>query len=132
MKGKHVIVAGNGCSATQFVPIIAKEAKSVTQFVRSKHWYAQRPANPVDFRLWRWMVRYVPGFVYLQRAVIFTVLELSMLMMFKHRLGTLYRNKFAADCIAYIKKTAPPKYHDVLVPKDGELQPGCKRCVRHV
>lgn len=31
LKGKNVIVVGNGCSATQFVPVIAKEVKSLTQ-----------------------------------------------------------------------------------------------------
>jgi cation diffusion facilitator CzcD-associated flavoprotein CzcO len=31
LKGKDVIVVGNGCSATQFVPEIAKEVKTLTQ-----------------------------------------------------------------------------------------------------
>ncbi|KAI3479322.1 hypothetical protein L1887_58606 [Cichorium endivia] len=37
-RGKNVVVLGNGCSATQIVPSIAKQAKSVTQIVRAKHW----------------------------------------------------------------------------------------------
>lgn len=121
--------AGNGCSATQFIPIISQEAKQVTQFVRSKHWYVKRPANPVDFKLWRWMVRSLPGFVYVQRAFIFVVLELSMLMMFKNKLGGLYREHFGRMSRNYIHKTSPQKYHNMLIPKPDELQPGCKRRV---
>jgi cation diffusion facilitator CzcD-associated flavoprotein CzcO len=37
LHGKKVIVIGNGCSATQFVPKIALESESVTQFIRSQH-----------------------------------------------------------------------------------------------
>ena len=37
LKGKKVVVIGNGCSATQFVPEIAPEAETVTQFIRSQH-----------------------------------------------------------------------------------------------
>jgi cation diffusion facilitator CzcD-associated flavoprotein CzcO len=31
LKGKNVVVVGNGCSATQFVPIIAEQVKTLTQ-----------------------------------------------------------------------------------------------------
>jgi len=37
LTGKKVVVIGNGCSATQFVPEIAPEAETVTQFIRSQH-----------------------------------------------------------------------------------------------
>lgn len=129
MAGKNVFVIGNGCSATQFVPQIAKEAKMVKQAVRSKHWYAQRPADITSSKVWRWALRYLPGFWRIQRLILFVVLELSMLMMFKNKLGTAYRNRFADACIQYAKKTAPVKYHDAVIPKPGELQPGCKRRV---
>ena len=36
LQGKNVVVVGNGCSATQFVPKIAVESESVTQFIRSQ------------------------------------------------------------------------------------------------
>jgi len=129
MTGKNVFVIGNGCSATQFVPQIAKQAKSVKQAVRSKHWYAKRPADISSSKVWRWCLRFVPGFWRVQRLIIFVVLELSMLMMFKNRLGTMYRNHFANACIKYAKATAPLKYHEAVIPKEGELQPGCKRRV---
>jgi cation diffusion facilitator CzcD-associated flavoprotein CzcO len=129
MTGKNIFVIGNGCSATQFVPAIAKVAKSVKQAVRSKHWYAKRPADITNSKIWKWCLRYVPGFWRVQRMIIFVVLEASMLMMFKNKLGTLYRNHFANACIQYAKKTTPLRYHDAIIPKDGELQPGCKRRV---
>ncbi|UZJ55374.1 hypothetical protein CBS101457_004694 [Exobasidium rhododendri] len=129
MNGKNVFVIGNGCSATQFVPQIAKEAKSVKQAVRSKHWYAKRPLDISSSRTWRWCLRYLPGFWRMQRLIIFVALEMSMLMMFKNKVGTWYRNSFAQACISYAKRTAPPQYHDAIVPKEGELQPGCKRRV---
>jgi hypothetical protein len=37
LKGKKIVVIGNGCSATQFIPEIAPEADTVTQFIRSQH-----------------------------------------------------------------------------------------------
>lgn len=75
------------------------------------------------------MVKYVPGFASVQRLVIYFVLELSMVMMKNTFIGTWYRNKFANDCRNYIRKTAPKKYHDILIPKGKELIPGCKRRV---
>lgn len=129
LANKNVFVIGNGCSAAQFVPQIAKEAKQVNQAVRSKHWYAQRPHDPFDFALWRWMLLYVPGLYKVQRWLIAIVLEFSMLNMFRHRLGTFFRNRFAAKCIRYAKKTAPEKYHSAIIPSLEEVVPGCKRRV---
>jgi cation diffusion facilitator CzcD-associated flavoprotein CzcO len=43
--GKHIVVLGNGASATQFVPELVKEVGpkgSVNQFVRSAHWWTKR------------------------------------------------------------------------------------------
>lgn len=74
-------------------------------------------------------MKYIPGFASLQRLVIYFVLELSMVMMKNTYIGTWYRNKFANDCRNYIRKTAPSKYHDILIPKGKELIPGCKRRV---
>jgi len=37
LKGKKVIVIGNGCSATQLIPEIIKQAESIVQIIRSQH-----------------------------------------------------------------------------------------------
>jgi cation diffusion facilitator CzcD-associated flavoprotein CzcO len=129
LAGKNVFVIGNGCSAAQFVPMIAKEAKMVNQAVRAKHWYAERPHDLFDIAIWRWMVRYLPGFWRMQRWIIALVLEFSMITMFRHRIGTFFRNRFANKCIQYAKKTAPAKYHKAVIPSLDEVVPGCKRRV---
>lgn len=129
LENKNVFVVGNGCSATQFVPIIAKEAKSVRQAVRSKHWYAKRPHDFFDIRIWRWLLKYVPGLWKFQRLVIAVFLELHMIMMYRNKIGTFFRNRFAQSCIRYAKSTAPAKYHKAIIPDPNELQPGCKRRV---
>lgn len=44
-RGKNIVVLGNGASATQFVPEMVKDVGtqgSVTQFVRSAHWWTKR------------------------------------------------------------------------------------------
>lgn len=127
MKDKNVFVVGNGCSATQFIPQIAKEAKSVKQAVRARHWYAERPGDITDFRIWKWALRYLPGFWRIQRLIIFVVLELSMLMMKRNALGRFMQNHFANSCIKYAHATAPKKYHDILLPDPKVLPPGAKR-----
>lgn len=129
IKDQNVFVIGNGCSAAQFVPQIAKEAKQVNQAVRSKHWYAPRPHDPFDFAVWRWLVRTLPGLARLQRWLIALVLEFGMIAMFRNRIGTFFRNRFAHHCIEYAKKTAPAKYHNAVIPKLDEVVPGCKRRV---
>ncbi|OAL71124.1 hypothetical protein A7D00_4787 [Trichophyton violaceum] len=45
---KDVIVIGNGCSATQFVPIMTggdSKVRKLTQFIRQPHWVIERPNN---------------------------------------------------------------------------------------
>ena len=42
LSGKRVAVIGNGCSAAQFVPEVAKEAAAVSVFQRSAHWVIPR------------------------------------------------------------------------------------------
>ena len=39
--GKDVVVLGNGCSATQFVPVMSEEAKKLTQFARQPQYLAE-------------------------------------------------------------------------------------------
>ncbi|EPQ29149.1 uncharacterized protein PFL1_03436 [Pseudozyma flocculosa PF-1] len=126
--GKDVVVVGNGCSATQFVPEIARGAKSVTQFVRSKHWYAPVPKNPFDkVPGWRWLVRHVPAIRALQRFLIWVVLESHFSLLFLNPYGAFKRWRWARLCIAHAKKMAPKEYWTTLIPKPDEVVVGCKR-----
>jgi cation diffusion facilitator CzcD-associated flavoprotein CzcO len=50
--GKQIVVLGNGASATQFVPELVREVGpkgSVTQFVRSAHWWTKRVIFSLSF-----------------------------------------------------------------------------------
>lgn len=130
LKGKNVIVVGNGCSATQFVPIIAQEAKMVTQFVRSKHWYAPLPDNAVvKTWWWKWLLRNVPLFMWFQRVLIWMVLESHFTLVTRTWMGRKFRADWEKMCRDYITKTAPAKYHEQLLPKNNELLVGCRRRV---
>lgn len=111
---KRVVVVGNGCSATQFVPVIAKEAKSIHQFVRGTHYYMERP-NQVYSSSWKWAFRHIPGFYWAYRFLIYVTLDVSFKLF---RLTQVQeREAVEKDTIAYIKKNAPEKYQELLIPK---------------
>lgn len=130
LKNKHVIVVGNGCSATQIVPEIVKEAKHVTQFVRSKHWYAPLPQNDLPAKPWfRWMLRNVPFFMSLLRLIVWLILESHFAMALRTRKGERLRANWEKVCRAYVAEKAPAKYHEQLVPKEKELMVACRRRV---
>lgn len=128
--GKNVIVVGNGCSASQFVPIVAEEAKHLTQFVRSKHWYAPLPESlPEPFPGWTWLVKHTKFFMWLQRFLIWVTLESHFLMTMYTKRGNEMRNNWEKLCREYVYRAAPKKYHEQLIPKEGELMVGCRRRV---
>ncbi|TKY90942.1 hypothetical protein EX895_000940 [Sporisorium graminicola] len=128
LNGKDVVLVGNGCSATQCVPYLAQHSKSLTQFVRSKHWIAPHPHQPFDS---------IPGFKWLlkksvfvrkfQRLIIWLVLESHFIMILQNPLGRLFRWNWRRKCEAHMKKNAPPEYWDILLPRKDELMVGCKR-----
>jgi cation diffusion facilitator CzcD-associated flavoprotein CzcO len=55
LKNKNVIVVGNGCSASQLIPAILDDTKSVTQFIRTPQWF---------------LFKYIPGVIWLWRFVL--------------------------------------------------------------
>lgn len=66
--GKNVIVVGNGCSASQLIPNILTETKSITQFIRTPQWYLKSP-NYVYPEWVKALFKYVPGAVKAWRFV---------------------------------------------------------------
>ncbi|KAL4803222.1 hypothetical protein BDV18DRAFT_44806 [Aspergillus unguis] len=123
--GKDVVVVGNGCSATQFVPVLtegSESANKVTQFIRQPHWLEERP-NPQYGPATKWVFRNVPFMMRLFRCAIFFHLE-SYFSTFKLTSGRKIREQRMKTQTAYIKKHAPEKYHDLLIPK---IELGCKR-----
>ncbi|KAL4876573.1 hypothetical protein BJY04DRAFT_140666 [Aspergillus karnatakaensis] len=126
-KEKDVVVVGNGCSATQFVPILTDSpgsAKKVVQFIRQPHWLEERP-NPRYPAAVKWIFRNVPGVMRLFRCVIFLYME-TYFLTFKRVAGKNMRERRRKQQTAYLKRTAPEKYHDILTPK---FNLGCKRRV---
>ncbi|OAL47737.1 FAD/NAD(P)-binding domain-containing protein [Pyrenochaeta sp. DS3sAY3a] len=126
-KGRNVIIIGNGCSATQIVPVISQgpEAVSkVTQFSRQAHWLAKR-VNPRYSQQFQWTMRWVPGAMRLYRAWIYFNKELGF-RGFNIETGEKIRAQWAKDASAYIRQTAPMRYRDALIPKSVI---GCKRRV---
>ncbi|KAM5471068.1 putative cyclohexanone monooxygenase [Microsporum ferrugineum] len=123
LEGKNVVVIGNGCSATQLVPAIANETKSLTQIVRSKHWLAP----PINFKYppsVLWILQNVPLALRLQRLMVYLLAESVFPMFEMTEKGRKLREKKRTISENYMKKTAPEKYHDMLIP-DFEI--GCKR-----
>ncbi|KAH6999111.1 hypothetical protein BKA56DRAFT_627184 [Ilyonectria sp. MPI-CAGE-AT-0026] len=126
-KNKEVVVIGNGCSATQFVPIISGgdgAVKKVTQFSRQAHWLAERP-NPEYSASFKWIMRWVPFAMRIYRVSLYWEKERDF-RGFHVTSGADIRKKWSTEAADYIRKNAPKKYLEFLVPKS---EVGCKRRV---
>lgn len=126
-KQKDVVVLGNGCSATQFVPIMTKETgavKQLTQFSRQAQYLAERE-NPEYSSAFKATMRYVPLAMRLYRSYLYWLMERDFAG-FEIEGGKRIRADLAKDNVAYVKKMAPERYWDALIPK---TEIGCKRKV---
>ncbi|KAG2166605.1 hypothetical protein VTO58DRAFT_103499 [Aureobasidium pullulans] len=122
-KDKNIAVIGNGCSAVQVIPAIAKDAKSVKQYARSPQWYHERP-NRHFSNFEKWSFRWVPFLMRLHRWNIFWSIDKQSYTYRGTDAGVKQRLKEEEEARQYIYTKAPEKYHNLLVP-DFEL--GCKR-----
>jgi len=139
LTNKDVIVIGNGCSATQFVPVILPKTKTLTQFIRSPHWIFERYnwEYPAAFK---WVMKHVPGAMSLYRLFWAVFLDPFFLAFKKEGIGKWWRKRTEKDSREYIMRTAPKKYHELLIPKfevgakrrifDGYYLP-CLNCFKH-
>ncbi|KAL3246818.1 hypothetical protein ABHI18_012617, partial [Aspergillus niger] len=107
LRDKNVIVLGNGASATQLVPAVAEDVRSITQFMRN-------------------IFRYVPGVLLVVRFLIFLYLETSTPQFNLTKTGAELRRETAAISERYVKENAPEKYWPLLL---ADYQVGCKRRV---
>lgn len=121
--GKRIAVIGNGCSAAQVVPQLAKSASYVKQYARSAQWYHDRP-NRHFSRLEKWMFKNIPGWMRLLRLQIFLENDASTATYMNTTQGTKARLRIEAQSKEYIYQKTPKKYHDIIVPT---FQLGCKR-----
>ncbi|KAM7205830.1 hypothetical protein V8F33_000660 [Rhypophila sp. PSN 637] len=123
LKQKKVVLFGNGCTAAQIVPSIVHETGHLTQIVRSKHWIM--PPIDVPIPGWaRFMLRYVPGLLKLFRLIVFLVAEKALRGFPLTQSAARFRASRRQIAEGYMRRTAPAKYHDILIP---HWEIGCKR-----
>ncbi|KAJ5110125.1 hypothetical protein N7532_002770 [Penicillium argentinense] len=101
--GKRVAVIGNGCSAAQVVPAVAKRAAFVQQYARSAQWYHAR----------RWL-----------RLRIFLQAEREAYTYFSSEAGVQARLAAEDESREYILSRTPQQYKKAVVP---DFPLGCKR-----
>ncbi|KAK1753013.1 hypothetical protein QBC47DRAFT_453672 [Echria macrotheca] len=123
LRNKNVVVFGNGCTAAQIVPSILPLTKHVTQIVRSKHWIMP-PVDRVISKRMAWWLEHTPGMLWLQRFIIFWLAEADFPAYVSANSG--YRKARQSIAERYMRKAAPKKYHDLLIP---EFDYGTKRRV---
>ncbi|ORY83081.1 4-hydroxyacetophenone monooxygenase [Protomyces lactucae-debilis] len=123
LHNKNVVVIGNGCSATQATPVIAKEAKHLKQFIRSSHYYLEQPQAKYS-KFEKWLCRNMPLYQRFFRFIIYFFADIDFRLFYTRLLGL--RNAQKKIALKYLHETAPEKYHKVLTP-DFEL--GQKRRV---
>ncbi|KAH7889434.1 hypothetical protein F5I97DRAFT_1994531 [Phlebopus sp. FC_14] len=140
LKGKRVGVIGNGCSATQFLPVISAEPTTeVINFSRSPQWFARR--SQYRYPQWiKWAFAHVPLLMKAYRSSIMIRVSSFPLSRALPLTGTskadllwiLYKDKLPIGNLAgklmtrYMRATAPAKYIHKLIPS---YPPGCKRIV---
>lgn len=121
--GKRIAVIGNGCSAAQVVPQLAKTAKFVKQYARSAQWYHDRP-NRHFTALEKWMFKHIPLWMRAERLRIFLENDASTATYMDTPEGVKQRLATEEGAKQYIYSKCPSKYHDIIVPT---FQLGCKR-----
>lgn len=128
LKGKNVMVLGNGASGTQFMSAVADEVGekgSLTQIVRGAHWWMKR-GNPEYGRFFKFAMKYLPGATVIYRTYLALQLEQMFKSFWMNEDGKKRRDAYAKATYEFIKEEAPREYWDILRP---DYEPGCKRRV---
>ena len=102
----------------------SKPAKMITQFSRQPHWLAERP-NPTYSPLFKWTMAHIPLAMRILRAYYYWGMETDFAG-FNLANGGAIRKDLQKTQADYIKREAPEKYHEALIPKTTI---GCKRKV---
>jgi cation diffusion facilitator CzcD-associated flavoprotein CzcO len=123
LTGRRVAVIGNGASAVQFVPHVARVAERLTLFQRSAHWIiAPIPRNRAYTAREHWAFEHVPGFARLHRELISAFFEARFPAFTKgSRMGKLL-SRLALQHLR--SQIANPRLREVLTP---DYPIGCKR-----
>lgn len=131
LKGKDVVVIGTGCSGGQVVPNLVKPeygVKHVTQLLRSPPWVVPfLPPEARDFyaKYIPMLSTYIPGFQNAMRKLLFATLEAEFVALFTPgEASRQRRKKKGEELLAYLRKTVPKEYHEILTP---DYEVFCKR-----
>ncbi|CAK9437314.1 uncharacterized protein LODBEIA_P16920 [Lodderomyces beijingensis] len=128
-KGKRVVVVGNGCSANQTVPALLNDpqynAGSITQIFRSKHYIL--PPLPAALMWLYWLLSFSYYGLFAVRLLVVAIAE-GKFLQFKGDgyIANWIRRVRAHSSTEYVKKHAPKKYHEQIIP-DWTI--GCKRMI---
>lgn len=122
LAGKRVVVFGNGCTGAQVVPAIVGQTKHLTHIARARHWILPGVDQVVTDST-RAVLRF-PGVAALSRFMLFVFAEDQLRGFYMNWDAKRYRKNVQKKSETYMRKVAPEKYHDMLIP-DFEI--GCKR-----
>lgn len=118
ISGKRIGVIGNGASAIQFVPEIAKEAGNVRIFQRSASWVLPRPER--QFYEWeKKLYRAMPWLMWIQRTRMWLNGE-QLLLSFRH-MGWALRKAHIKEAETHVPDP------DKRAKLEPDYDPGCKR-----
>ncbi|KAK4624563.1 FAD-binding monooxygenase ktnD [Fulvia fulva] len=123
--GKKIALVGNGCTAVQILPELAKVADHVTVFQRTPNWVVPRADAPVS-ATWRNIYKYVPGVMARKRAALMDFREWTHGFVADANSDT--SKLFAQMSKQMLEEQLPnrPDLHEKLTPK---YQLGCKRII---
>ena len=119
-KNKTIGIVGNGASAIQIVPEVAKTAERVKIFQRSPNWILPRHDHRYG-ACWRFFNRYIPFGARLQRLFMYIAFELRILF---YNRRTFLNKLFTGWSRMRMKKRVPPALEGDLIPN---YPAGCKR-----
>ncbi|KAM5356966.1 hypothetical protein ACJ41O_003612 [Fusarium nematophilum] len=123
LEGKNVVVFGNGCTAAQIVPSIVGKTNHLTQIIRAKHWILPAIDKAYTDAMQK-VFKYVPGSMALQRLAVFLAAENELRGFPMTNSAAKFRQTRREQAEQYMRRTAPAKYHDMLIP---DFEVGCKR-----
>lgn len=125
LEGKRVAVIGNGASAIQLIPEVAKVASQVVVFQRSANWILPRN-DAIISPTRKALYRYLPFTRARHRAQLMDVRETMYNALFDQDgpLHNLVKGATIAQLNAYLPGEKNEKFREVLTP---DYPPGCKR-----
>lgn len=126
IKGKDVIIIGNGCSATQVVPNICNEAKTVTQLMRSGQWLVPHPGEGI-YSAYKKFFSKSNFLMKIFRFLLFFGHEVrAPLFNSRNPFSGLVERYFTGRARKQMESKVPEEYQKFLIP---DFKLGCKRMV---